>query len=114
MLVRKNRLRKKKDFEEVLKKGKAFKQDFLVLKVLKSKLKQTRFGFIVSQKVSKKAVLRNKVKRRFRAITRGKEKELKKGLDIVIIALSSTEKKDFWEIKKVIEELFKRAKILSL
>jgi len=113
MLTRKKRLRKKKEFEEIFKKGKGFKQDFLVLKVLKGKLKEARFGFVVSQKVSKKAVLRNKVKRRLRAIIKEKEKDFKKGLEMVIIALPGTEKKDFWEIKKVLERLLKRAKVLN-
>ena len=113
MLAKKNRLRKKKDFGEILKKGKGFKQDFLILKIAKNKLKQTRFGFIVSQKVSKKAVVRNKIKRRFRAIIRAKEKKLKKGLDVIFITLPGAEKKDFQEIENTIEKLLKRAKILN-
>ena len=113
MLTRRKRLRKKKEFEEVFKKGKGFKGDFLVLKILKGKLREARFGFVVSQKVSKKAVIRNKVKRRLRAIIKEKEKGFKKGFEIVIIALPGAEKKNFWEVKKTLEKLFKSAKVLN-
>ena len=68
MLPKKNRLKNKKDFERVFKQGKGFKEDFLFFKITKNNLKENRFGFIVSLKVSKKAVLRNKVKRRLREI----------------------------------------------
>ena len=112
MLPKKNRLIKKKDFEKILKRGKSFKEDFLVLKIKKNKSEEVRFGFIVSKKVSKKAVLRNKIKRRLREVAKIKMKEIKKGIDIVLIALSGIKTKDFWEIKEAIEKLFKKAKIL--
>ncbi|MCP6719293.1 MAG: ribonuclease P protein component [Patescibacteria group bacterium] len=113
MLADKNRLRKKKDIEKVLRKGKSFKQDFLILKVNRGELKQVRFGFVVSKKVSKKAVIRNKIKRRLREIMKSKIDELKKGLDIILIVLPKTETKDFLEIKEVVEKLLKKSKILN-
>ena len=68
MLKINNRLKKQKDFENVFKTGKGFKQSSLYLKVQKNDLKSTRFGFIVSKKFSKKAVERNKIKRILREI----------------------------------------------
>ena len=62
MLSQQNQLKKKKDFEKVFKKGKGFKEDFLVLIFKKNNLNQSRFGFIVSKNFSKKANLRNKIK----------------------------------------------------
>lgn len=114
MLPKKNRLRKKKDFEEGLRNGKGFKEDFLILKTKKNKLKEIRFGFIVSQKVSKKAVVRNKIKRRFREVAKEMTKRIIENTDIILIALPGTETKDFQEIKKVIEKLLKKAGILIL
>ncbi len=114
MLPKKNRLRKKKDFEKVLKRGRGFKEDFLILKVKKNRLKELRFGFIVSQKVSKKAVVRNKIKRRFREAARERIKRINKKVDIILIALPGAEAKDFQETKTTIEKLFKKAGILSL
>ncbi|XOA42691.1 MAG: ribonuclease P protein component [Candidatus Nealsonbacteria bacterium] len=113
MLPKKNRLRKKKDFEKVFKNGKGFKEDFLILKIKKNKIKELRFGFIVSQKVSKKAVVRNKVKRRLREAIKEIAKNISKKADIVLIALPGLETKDFQTIKKTIEKLFKKAGILN-
>ncbi|GAI32984.1 unnamed protein product, partial [marine sediment metagenome] len=62
MLNKRNRLKKKKDFDKVFKQGQGFKQDFLYLKIRKNNLKSSRFGFVVSKKFSKKAVIRNKIK----------------------------------------------------
>ena len=50
-----NPKKKKKDFEKAFKNGKFFKENFLILKTTENNIKEDRFGFIVSQKVSKKA-----------------------------------------------------------
>ncbi len=113
MLPKKNRLKNKKDFERVFKQGKGFKDAFLFLKIRKNNLKESRFGFIVSSKISKKAVLRNKVKRRLREIAKERLPEIKSGIDGVLIAQKSIEEKDFSEIREVANELFKKAKILN-
>jgi len=113
MLSKLNRLKKKRDFEKVFKMGKGFKQDFLALKFNKNGLKNSRFGFIVSLKVSKKAVVRNKVKRRLREAVRARIKNFKKGFDIALIALPDSSTKDFEEIDRVVERLFKKTKILN-
>ena len=62
MLKKENRLKKKKDFERIYKKGRGFKGDSLFLKILENKEELTRIGIVVSKKVSKKAVQRNKLK----------------------------------------------------
>lgn len=62
-LNKKNRLKKKHDFDNVFKKGRAIKGSFLFIKYLKNELNLSRFGFVVSAKVAKKAVERNKLRR---------------------------------------------------
>ncbi len=62
-LPTKNRLKKKKEFDLVFKKGKALNGTFLFMKFLSSSLGYPRFGFIVAAKFAPKAVLRNKVRR---------------------------------------------------
>ena len=112
MLPKKNRLTKKKDFENVFKRGRSFKEDFLIFKIIENKLGQIRFGFVVSKKISKKATLRNKVKRRISESVRLKIGKLKKRFDGILLTLPEIEKKDFGKIDETIEKLFKRAKIL--
>jgi len=114
MLSLKHRLKKKKDFEKVYKKGKGFKQDFLFLKAIENDLEDTRVGIVVSTKVAKKAVERNLIKRRLREIIRKRLEEIKPGLDIVIITLKGINKKtSFQTIEETIDKLLLKSKIKS-
>jgi ribonuclease P protein component len=111
MLPKINRLKKKKNFEQVFKKGKFFKEDFLSFKVFPNSLKNSRFGFIISSKVSKKAVLRNKIKRWLTAAILGQLKkynEIKKSVDVIIIIKPGVEIKNFQKIEKIIDKNFKK------
>jgi ribonuclease P protein component len=112
MLPLKNRLRKKTDIEKVFKKGKGFKEDLLILKKVKNDSEESRFGFIVSQKVSKKASARNKIKRRLKALVEKRLKNIVPGVDVLIMAVPGIEKKDFRGIGKRIDGLFKKAKMI--
>lgn len=111
MLAFRNRLKRQKDFENVFKTGKGFKQSSLYLKVQKNDLKSTRFGFIVSKKFSKKAVERNRAKRVLREIIKIELPKVKTGLDIVILVNPEMEV-DFEKLQKTIKDLFKKAEVL--
>ena len=84
-LNKKNRLKKKRDFEDVFKKGKAVKGSFLFIKYKKNKLDVPRFGFVVSAKVARKAVERNKIRRILSGVVGGKVKKLG-GHDVIVFA----------------------------
>ncbi len=111
MLPPKNRLKKKTDFERVFRKGKAVREDFLLLKFAKNNLETSRFGFVVGQKISKKAVLRNKVKRRLRETVKKKLSEIKPGFDGVWVALKGSETQNFEEIKAVVKKILQKSKL---
>ena len=113
MLPKENRLKKKKDFEKLFKEGKSFKEKFLVLKVNNNNLDDNRFGFIVSKKISKKAVVRNKIKRQLREIVRKEINNYQKGFDVAVIALPGTELKNFGEMSQALEYILKKIKILN-
>ena len=113
MLAKEHRLKKKKDFERVFKKGKLLAKDFLILRVAKNNLKITRVGLVVSQKVSKKAVLRNKVKRKIREAVRNNIKKINLGYDLIFFTKKGIERKSFLEIKKTVESLFAQAKLFK-
>ena|SRR3989338_10006461 len=112
MLPLKNRLKKKSDFELVFKKGISFKGDSLFLKVSKNKLETSRFGFVVSKKVSNKAVVRNKIRRILREIIKKQLPEIKTGLDGVFIVNPICKNKNFQEIKASVNKLMRRADII--
>ena len=109
MLPKINRLQKQKDIAEVLKKGKGFKEEGLVLKTKKKDLGCTRFAFLVSKKVSKKATQRNKIRRRIRETVRKSIKSIRGHSDNVFISQSGIEKKDFQGIKEKVDKLLKKA-----
>ncbi len=107
-LNKKNRLKKKCDFEGVFKKGKAVKGSFLFIKYKKNELGVSRFGFVVSAKVAGKAVERNKIRRILSEAVRSKVDGLG-GYDIIVFAtgkIISARKedvlKDFLEVLKKI------------
>ena len=109
MLKKGNRLTKKKDFEIVFKKGESVKKDFLLFQMVKNNLANSRFGFVVSKKISKKATVRNKIKRRLQSAVERAMPILssKKSHDVVIITLAGIEKKEFLNIKETVAQVFK-------
>lgn len=111
MLSFRNRLKKQKDFENVFKNGKGFKQGSLYLKSNENKLQSSRFGFVVSKKFSKKAVDRNRIKRILREIVREMIDKIKTGLDIVII-VNPGAKADFQELTETINRLLKKSGLI--
>jgi len=111
MLIKEKRIKKRKEFEVIFKDSKSLRDNLFILKVAKNNLQISRFGFIVSQKVSKKAVVRNKVRRRLVATIKATEKNIKEGNDIVFIALSGIEKKEFSEIKRAVNNALIKARV---
>jgi len=113
MLPKNNRLKNKKEFKEIFRKGKGFEKDFLFLKIKKNNSKKIKVGFIVPKKVNKKAVVRNKIKRRLREIIKEEFFKIKPGINIVLVVKKDIEKKDFLEIKKTVIILLREAEVLS-
>ena len=112
MLSKINRVRKKKDFEAIFAKNKVFKNKFLSLRVAKNNLPEARFGFVVSKKISQKAVVRNKIRRRLSDIIHKNIKKIKTGTDVVFIAVPGIEKNNFSEIKEATENILIKAGLL--
>ena len=111
MLSLKNRLKKQKDFENVFKNGRGFKEGSLYLKIDKNNLQSSRFGFVVSKKFSKKAINRNRIKRILREVVKERIDAVKKGMDIVIV-VSPEIKADFQELKEITNKLFKKSGLI--
>lgn len=107
MLSRENRLKKREDFNNISKKGNIIAGKLIFLKFLKNKLDFSRFGLIVSLKISKKAVIRNKIKRQLRSIIKENFSNIKSGLDIIVITKPEIVNKNYQEIKNDFENLLK-------
>jgi len=107
---RDRRLTRPQEFQRVLRQGRAWMNDLLVVKALPNDLGRTRFGFVVGRGVGK-AVVRNRVKRRLREIVR--QAPIQEGWDVVVIARRDTGGVDFWTLKHSLEGLLRRARLLA-
>jgi len=113
MLASPNRLKKKKDFDTTFKNSKVFKNIFFIFRIAKNNLGVNRVGIVVSQKVSKKAVERNKIRRIISEIMAKEIKKIQTGVDIIIVALQQVLREDQSQIKKEVENLLIRSGIIK-
>lgn len=100
MLKRKFRLPK-----EAIKNSKTINSKSFVLKVAENNEKVSRFGFVVSKRVDKRAVVRNRTKRVLRALIEENIEKIKPGLDFLVIVKNQDK-----DIKKNVEEVFQKNK----
>ncbi len=114
MLSKKHRIKKKKEFENVFKKGKSFAESFLIIKVISNEFSFSRFAFISPSKIFKKAVERNKIKRLIRRVVESNNVFIKEGFDIILIARKEIIKKEYKEIESGTLNLFKKADIIKI
>jgi len=102
------RINKKRDFDNIFKNGKSKKGSFLLLKFAKNDFEILRKAFLVSKKVSSKAVTRNKIRRRLQESLRLFSQDKLKGLDIVLVALPQIREKNFSQINEELTGLLKK------
>ena len=113
MLPKEYRLVRDKDFAKVARYGQKAYSPELNLKWIKNNQSYSRWGIIVSLKVDKKAVVRNKIKRRLRAILRENIDFLVPGWDVIVIIKDQIKELDYPQIKNIfLEVLYKNNLII--
>jgi ribonuclease P protein component len=101
MLARKFSLNGKSNFERVEKEGKMYQSDsFGVSYFERGDDSDSRFGFIVSNKIAKEAVLRNRVKRALSESVRFEMTRLKNGYDVIFLVKQLSLRKSTDELMK--------------
>ncbi len=103
-------LTKPEQYALVYSKGSSWASGLLVMKALPNGLALSRCGLSVSKRVGK-AVTRNRVKRLLREILR--IMPLKSGWDIIFIARRVAATTDYASLKKSVEDLLSRARLLE-
>jgi len=106
-------LKKKKDFEKVAKSGRPFFAHEFGFKILENNLDYNRYGIVINLKVDKRAVVRNKIKRRIKEIIRLNEKDFQKGYNVMILTREFVKELDYKEIEEKLLKLFKKAGVLK-
>lgn len=103
-----NRLKKRKQFNWIFKNGKSVYSKDLVLVYTQSKTKACKVGFSVTKKVGK-AVVRNKVKRRLKAIVSKHMATISNNFMMIFVAKPSIVDVPFLEVESQVLFLLKKA-----
>lgn len=112
MLPKKRRILKLSEWNKLHKRGKGAHSIEIVLKYIKNNIEISRFGFIVSTKISKKAVERNLIKRRMRDVIEKNLSNIKEGYDIIFIAKPKIISNNYSEIEQRINKLLVKERLL--
>lgn len=107
MLKKINRISKRKEFEEIKKEGAVYQFPLFGLAVLKKEDKEKKFGFIISKKISKRAVDRNRIKRLLAESIKQNLGEIKEGFRGIFLVKKNILGRKFDEIKKEVDKIIK-------
>ncbi len=113
MLKKDQRLRKTKEIEGVFAIGRSCYLGGLGMKVVINKLEVSRFTVLVSKKVSKRAVDRNKLKRRIREILK-KDLENLIPCDIIVICQPQAIELELVDLKHNIKGILNKLKLYKI
>ncbi len=111
MLKAQNRLKKRKEFAYIYRKGERFYTTNLTLIKIYSKFPDSKIGFSVSNKIGK-AVVRNKIKRQLREIVRPLIPNIK-NCNLIFIAKETITGTNFSDLKNEVHLLLKKGKIID-
>lgn len=113
MLVADNRLKSKKEFNDIFRRGKVVLNDVLLARYQPDASGALKIGFSVGVKFSKKATERNKVKRWMREAVRPMIGKIRKGHKIIFLINSKFPygQMNFILVKKKVEDLLWKAKL---
>lgn len=111
-LAKAMRLKGWQTFQTVYQQGKRYRGSHLMLRVLaRPHLTDCQFGIAVSKKVSKKAVLRNRLKRQIRSLIRFFLPRLQPGWQVVIVVLPSAVTCKYEHFLRELEQLLNQAEM---
>lgn len=112
MLPKSNRLTKEADFKMVASKARPTHSKYLILKKLFLPNTASKFGIVISTKVSKKSTIRNKIKRRLANIIHHELTNIKAGQQVLLVVKNTVLDQTFEEIKNDLIGLFKKTGVL--
>jgi ribonuclease P protein component len=112
-LKRALRLRKGSEFRRVGQQGRRVSSSLLILAWMPNDVGSLRIGFVVSKRISKRAVDRNYIKRLLGEAIRDSLGVLPGGWDIVISARKDTLTADLPALAREIAALLRRARLIA-
>lgn len=106
-------LKKQTDIEKVTSKGHPFFIYGLKLKKISNKVDYNRYLIVISTKYDKRAVVRNKTRRRIKTVLQNLDNQIKKGYDIALYVSPQIKNIDFKDLKKKMFGLLNKAQIIQ-
>jgi ribonuclease P protein component len=113
MLAAPNRLRDRRAIAAVMRRGRYVATESLSVKAAPNRLAYSRAVVVVSKKVSKKAVVRNRIRRRLAAILAERWATVAPGYDIVVTARDDVAAQATAELQRHVAALLKQASLLT-
>ena len=92
---------------------KSFSTQYFNLKISKNNLEISRFAFVVSKKIDKRATVRNSLKRKVRSVIEEMFDNIKGGFDFVFFPKQTAIKVTRDQIQEEIKNLFERNQFLK-
>ncbi|OGM00472.1 ribonuclease P protein component [Candidatus Uhrbacteria bacterium RIFOXYC12_FULL_57_11] len=105
-------MRLDKDIKALFAKGKGVFDVWVGFKFRKNDLNVTRFAVVVGTKVSKSAVVRNRLRRQVREAIRTRLSDIRPGYDIMVLVKKEAMGASFQELEKHVVSGLKKANIL--
>jgi ribonuclease P protein component len=113
MLKKPCRLTNNKDFQQVYRRGRNSTTPFFNIHALPNKAGITKIGIVASKKISKKAVVRNQIKRRVREISQEFYNKLIPGQNIIITIKPNAVTIEFSKLREEIQKVFVKMNLLK-
>jgi ribonuclease P protein component len=113
LLPQKHRIQNRQKIAEIKKKGKIFPSPLFGLLIFKKNHHQpSGFAFIVSTKIHKKSVKRNRIKRILSENVRLLLPQIEPGVDCLFLAKKTLLNTTFKDVRNEVKNTFQKAKIL--
>ncbi len=112
MLSKEHRLRTDKEIKALFKNSKSAFGIYSIIRAKKNTFEVSRFAVIAGTKVSKKAVIRNKLKRQIRYIIKKHLENIEKGWDVIVMIKKEAVNKTFKEIEDDLVRSMKKTPLL--
>lgn len=109
MLARVHRLRAAADFNKTYKFGRSTNAETFYIKVFQTHYETSRVAVVASKKVSKRAVVRNRCKRRVVEIVRKDWSSINPGYNIIFTIKSDISKLSSPELERAVQDCLNRA-----
>ncbi|MCY3882202.1 MAG: ribonuclease P protein component [Chloroflexi bacterium] len=104
-------LRRRADFEQVFASGRLVRGHSLALRVLERGQGPTRVGFAIGKRLDKRAIIRNRVRRRLREALR--PLHLRDGFDVVVLGRRSALTANFGVLREDAEAVLRRVGLMA-